>query len=242
MTETKKYFEVAFDFYKGLIDYYSSSHPNKIGFQSRIDQARSILDNCNEKFNFDKIICVETGCSQDWEDGLFGLFLGRISKESGGIFYTVDTNEDYCKKSEEIFSKFIPDLNMEIKNSDSVNFLENLKIIPNLVHLDSMDLDITDPLPSALHGWMEFLAIKNKMPSGSIIIIDDNYLNGTWIDWRFFSDKGELIETRRYTIDYPIIGKGAHIYQWCQREDTDWDLIGDHYFVGPNIKLIIQKR
>ena len=88
---------------------------------------------------------------------------------------------------------------------------------------------------------MEFLAVKDKMTSGSIIIIDDNYLQGTWIDWRIMKNN-EVIDVKRYTIDYPIIGKGAHIYQWCQNPETNWDLIGEHYSVGPNLKLIIQKR
>jgi|LakMenE18May11ns_1017448.scaffolds.fasta_scaffold9474690_2 hypothetical protein len=52
----------------------------------------------------------------------------------------------------------------------------------------------------------------------------------------------DVIDVKRYTIDYPVIGKGAHIYQWCQNPETDWDLIGQHYLVGPNLKLIIQKR
>jgi hypothetical protein len=79
------------------------------------------------------------------------------------------------------------------------------------------------------------------MPSGSIIIIDDNYLQGTWLDWIITRGNGEQ-ELKKYTVEYPIIGKGAHIYQWCQKEDTDWDIIGDHYAAGLNIKVVIQKR
>ena len=36
--------EIAYDFYKGLLDYYASSHPDKFRYQNRIDQAKSILD------------------------------------------------------------------------------------------------------------------------------------------------------------------------------------------------------
>jgi hypothetical protein len=237
----KDNFKISLEFYSGIINYYSNSHPNKAGFESRINQARSIVDNINEKFNFNNIICIETGSSQDWEDGLFGVFLGRAVKESGGSFYSVDTNLEYNQRCKEIFGQLVPDLDITISTNDSVKFLNEIGVEPNLVHLDSMDLDITNPFPSSLHGWMEFLAVKDKMPSGSIIIVDDNYLKGTWIDWRFM-DNNEVIETKRYTIDYPIIGKGAHIYQWCQNPETDWDLIGDHYLVGQNIKLIIQKR
>jgi len=101
-----------------------------------------------------------------------------------------------------------------------------------------------DPLPSALHGWLEFQAIKDKMPSGSIILVDDNYMQGTWVDWRTIGSGGpnDVLAVKRYDVTYPILGKGAHIYQWCQKEDSDWDVIGSHYVAGPNIKIILQRR
>jgi len=233
--------EIAYDFYKGLLDYYASSHPDKFRYQNRIDQAKSILDSFNGKFNFEKIICVETGCSHDWEDGIFGLFFGRAAKESGGSFHSIDISEEYTKKSAEAFSKFIPGLKYIPETMDSIDFLKRLDIIPNLVHLDSVDLDMSSPFPSALHGWEEFISIKDKMQSGSIIIVDDNYLQGTWLDWRITRGDGSQ-ELKKYNIEYPIVGKGSHIYHWCQKEDTDWDIIGDHYSPGSNIKVIIQKR
>lgn len=233
--------EIGYDFYKGLLSYYASSSSDGFRFENRISQAKSVLDAFNSNFNFEKIICIETGCSQEWDDGLFGLFLGRSVRESGGSFHSVDIVDSYNQKSREIFSKFIPDLDLYSQTIDSVEFLKNTEIVPNLVHLDSMDLDMSNPLPSALHGWEEFISIKDKMPSGSIIIVDDNYLQGTWVDWRITRGDGSQ-ELKRYTVEYPIIGKGAHIYQWCQREDSDWKIIGDHYVSGPNIKIIIQKK
>ena len=29
---------------------------------------------------------------------------------------------------------------------------------------------------------------------------------------------------------------------FCKKDETDWDLIGDHYNAGSSIKLIIKKR
>ena len=138
------------------MEYHSASHPDKFRFENRMDQAKSVLDSFNDKFNFEKIICIETGCSQSWDDGLFGLFLGRATKESGGSFYSVDILEAYNKKSEEIFSKFVPGLDYHYQTSDSIEYLKNLNIVPNLAHLDSVDFDMSDPLPSTLHGWLEF--------------------------------------------------------------------------------------
>ncbi len=79
------------------------------------------------------------------------------------------------------------------------------------------------------------------MPSGSIVIVDDNFLKGTWVDWLYIIGNN-LVEDRRIDITYDIVGKGSLIYHWCQKENTDWDLIGDHYSCGRNIKIIIKKR
>jgi hypothetical protein len=243
----KEKIEIAYEFYKGIMEYHGFTDDGRAKWlaETRISQAKIVLDNINGKFNFDKIICVETGSSCKWEgDGAFGAFLARAVKESGGSFHSVDINEEYNTKAKELFDQFVPGLDLHIKTQDSVKFLEELEISPNLVHLDSMDLHIEDPLPSALHGWLEFIALKDKMPSGSIIIIDDNYLKSTMIEWIVRGQDGpdDIREVRQYVIDYPIIGKGAHIYQWCQKEETDWDIIGNLYDVGPNVKILIQKR
>ena len=122
----KEKIEIGYDFYKGLIEYNSSSRPDKFRFENRIDQAKSVLDSFNDKFNFEKIVCLETGCSQNWDDGLFGLFLGRAVKESGGSFYSVDISEEYNKKSGEIFSKFIPGLDYHSETFDSIEYLVHI--------------------------------------------------------------------------------------------------------------------
>jgi hypothetical protein len=43
-------------------------------------------------------------------------------------------------------------------------------------------------------------------------------------------------------VNYPMIGKGAHIYQQVISGKTDWKLIGTHYDSANNIKIIIQKQ
>lgn len=240
----KEKFEIAFDSYSGIMSYYGSSSPNKLGFESRSNQAKTLVDLIDEKFNFDKIICVETGSSYSWDDGAFGIFLGRATKETGGSYYSVDIDPEINGKSKDLFQKFIPGLDCHFYSQDSVKYLESIEFEPNLVHLDSWDFSMEDPFPSALHGWLEFQAIKDKMPSGSIILVDDNYMQGTWVDWRTIGPGGpnDVLEVKRYDVTYPIVGKGAHIYQWCQKEDSDWDIIGSHYVAGPNIKIILQRR
>jgi hypothetical protein len=217
------------DFYKSITD-------------KRLEQASTVYSALLSHFNFDKIECIETGASQNLDDGCFGIYLAKISESSGGVFSSVDIYEDIVNKSKLIFEKYIPGLKINHYVSDSVKFLEEYTGNPNLVHLDSWDLDITNPVPSMLHGWLEFVAIKDKMPSGSIILVDDNFLKGTWVNWNIMQNGSYTGEHQRVDITYDIVGKGSLIYHWCQKEETEWDLIGNHYKAGNNIKLIIKKR
>jgi len=221
-------------------DYMSRTQPDYweyYGFEKRRFQIESLIKSINHNFNFEKLITLETGVSSDPRDGIFGLFLGFATEKTNGLMFGVDINEERIEKSKFLFKEIIPDLNYLTYNNDSIKFLETTEIIPNLVHLDSWDLDIKNPFPCALHGWREFIAIESKMPSGSIIIVDDNYINGTWVDWHYSNGTVE-----RITIQYPIIGKGANIYHYVLNDSSKWKLIGDHYHIHDNIKIIIQKQ
>ncbi len=203
----------------------------------REKQTHSVFKALRDNFKFDKIECIETGASQNFEDGCFGLYLAKITEESNGIFTSVDINEDIINKSKLLYSQYLPNLNITHHLSDSIKFLENYNGTPNLVHLDSYDLDLKNPISSMLHCWLEFNAIKDKMDSGSIILIDDNFPKGTWVDWNYNNGESERID-----ISYDIISKGSLIYHWCKNYNTDWDITGDHYNPGENIKIILKKK
>lgn len=209
---------------------------------SRLGQLNDVYSVLKEHFDFDKIECIETGASQNLDDGCFGLYLAKVTESSGGTYHSVDIYEDIVNKSKELFDKYIPQLKIEHHVSDSVKFLEEYNGSPNLVHLDSWDLDLTNPVPSMLHGWLEFVAIKDKMPSGSIVIIDDNFFKDSWVNWNIIRNGEYTGEYERVDVTYDIVGKGSLIYHWCQKENTDWDLIGDNHRCGENIKIIIKKR
>ena len=81
------------------------------------------------------------------------------------------------------------------------------------------------------------MAIESKMPSGSIIMIDDNYIGGTWVDWNYNDGRVKRIDNT-----YPMTGKGANIYHYVLSGSSDWNLIGEHYNSHYNIKIIIQKK
>ncbi len=224
--------QVELDFYKKIL---SEGH-------WRLRQAEILHDCLLEHFNFPYVECIETGASQNLDDGCFGLYLAKICETNNGTFNSVDLSETVVENSIKIFSNFLPNFTVNQNCGDSVSFLKSYKGSPNLVHLDSWDLDLTNPVPSMLHGWLEFVEIKDKMPSGSIILVDDNFLKDTWVHWNEIIGGVRTGNFQRVDITYDIVGKGSLIYHWCQKEDTDWDLIGDHYNPGGNIKLIIKKR
>lgn len=208
----------------------------------RKEQITTLTQLLRENFYLDKINCIETGASQNKADGAVGLYFSKLSELTKGEFISVDNSQDIVEKSKELYKEY------EIKTyhhvQDSVDFLNHTKFVSNLVHLDSWDLDLKNPFPSALHGWLEFQAIKDKMPVGSIVVIDDNYYKGTWVDWveeRNLMDYGDQnVPWERLDINYPIVGKGSLIYHYIERKGTGWVKLNEDV-AGANVKLVIQK-
>jgi len=166
---------------------------------------------------------------------MVGYYFANLSKQTNGRFISVDIDPSIELKVPQAYKFLDPEIEIDHITDDSINFLKNLPFTPNLVHLDSWDVNLKNPLPSALHGWREFEAIESKMPVGSIIIIDDNWYKGNWVEWVTQDGQGnshkEIID-----ITYPIIGKGAHIYQWLIPGDKNWKILDTGY------KIIIQKQ
>ena len=209
--------------------------------KGRKTQLDCVFNALSENLDFKELEVIETGASQDFGDGCFGLFFAKLAILSGGIFHSVDIDPDIVEKSEKMFDEILGSEEISHHIGDSISFLKDYKGSPNLVHLDSWDLDLKNPVQSMLHGWLEFEAIKDKMPSGSICIIDDNFVNGTRVYWNVLYE-GEIINTEIIDVTYDILGKGALIYHWAVKPETEWDLIGDHYESVENIKVIVKKR
>ena len=233
----KNVFIEAFNFYAEEMEKKVPNFWASEGYEHRIKQCNQVINSLNNKFNFDKLITIETGSSADYGDGLFGILLGYVTKKTNGKMYSVDISSSVVENSKKIFNEVLPDLDYECVIEDSVTYLKNFKETPNLVHLDSWDFDLFNPFPSALHGWREFEAIESKMPSGGIIIIDDNWCKGTYLQWVF--DNGVI---DGMGIKYPMIGKGTHVYQYVKDYLSDWELIGTHYEEKNNMKIVIQKK
>ena len=74
------------------------------------------------------------------------------------------------------------------------------------------------------------------MPSGSLILIDDNWFNGTYLQW-IQNGVDEFIE-----IKYPIIGKGTNVFQETLRNNTNWEYVKTNQNPYENIKLVFKKK
>ena len=218
------------------LDFFKQHIDNPI----RVKQAETLDSILNEHFKFDYVECIETGCSYGGYDD-FGTYLGNFTQERNGKLSTVDIVPESIEKSKSFYKTLFPKLDVTFCSGDSVEFLNLYDGQPNLIHLDSWDLEIPNPVSSMLHGWLEFSAIKDKMPSGSICIIDDNYFNGTTVYWNILNN-GTHVNTLPIDVTYDVIGKGSLVYHWVKNYTTDWELIGDHYYAGLNVKLIFKKK
>ena len=221
-------------FDSALQKYQQHSNTNN-GHREKYHIIESVNTILKEHFPFNTINCIETGGSHNWKDGMMGLYYCYLSSLSNGVFHSVDINPSLHSKIIESFNTIDSSLPIQHTTSDSIDFLSSIDFSPNLVLLDSWDLDLTNPFPSALHGWREFETIKDKMISGSIIVIDDNFMKGTWVEWITDSSNDKI------DITYPIVGKGTHIYQWIQDNDTDWKVINNPT-AGQKVQIIIQKQ
>ena len=225
--------------FKEILDLYSFHHTkNNSSAHDRVEQLTLLTNILEDNFKFDKIISLETGASKSWKDGMVGYYFASLSNKTGGEFYSVDLDE-ITNEVIEAYKIIDPELKINHHTQDSVEFLKNISVIPNLVHLDSWNVDLMNPLPCALHGWREFEAIESRMPIGSIIIIDDNWFEGTYVNWNIWLNN-QIIKTHKIDINYPILGKGAHIYQWVYPGDKNWKLLSTPK-VGSNNKIVIQK-
>lgn len=205
------------------------------GYVHRVEQINQIREVFSD-FQFTQIKLIETGVSGNINYGLSGLILAGLVEQTNGKMCSVDLDCKSCEQSQEIFNEVYPNMSYETVCDDSINFLKKLPFIPNIVHLDSYDFDLLNPFPSALHAFKEFELIKDVMPSGSLIIIDDNWIKNTYLQW--FADNNEISRV----IDCPVIGKGANIYNEALNYDIGWNIVGSHYNSHNNIKIILKKR
>ena len=163
---------------------------------------------------------LETGCGHSpttkTSASMTYVFAKIIKNLKGGSLLTVDLNKDHLNKCKEITKDFSDIIDYRL--GDSVEVLRNLNedFIKSLdlIILDSYDLNLFDPYPSGIHHLQELLALYNKINKNCLIAIDDNFLPGTWVDWRWDNGNIERFETKE-----KLIGKGMFCHDFLIKND-----------------------
>ncbi|MBB2204863.1 hypothetical protein [Gluconacetobacter takamatsuzukensis] len=121
-------------------------------------------------------LIIETGCLRvpgNWEgDGQSTFQFDWYVRERQGRVVTIDVNERSIDSARRACSSATSTI-----LNDSVAALDMLGAIAGepaaLIYLDSFDLDIANPMPSAIHHAMEVMAARRLIGSGTIVCIDD---------------------------------------------------------------------
>lgn len=121
---------------------------------------------------------VETGSSA-WGTDSSRLFDSYVAA-FGGRFWSVDVRLEPMLKLRNSLSK-----STSMSCDDSVRFLRRwVERHPSdrldLVYLDSFDLNVCNPMPAAIHGLKEFLAIAPALRDGSLLLVDDTPASVGW--------------------------------------------------------------
>jgi len=158
--------------------YYSGANLRYYTFQV----ALNLLYQQNKPFP----IIIETGCQRQKDDlgaGMSTSIFGRFIYNNGGKLYTVDNTRKHLDICRECTIDYR--LQIEYVLSDSVSFLEDTEVIPDLLYLDSLDYPIGEQSEDVEmrdaaqnHCLNEFRAIENRLKPDSIVLLDDNQLPG----------------------------------------------------------------
>ena len=147
---------------------------------------------------------VETGSSA-WGANSSQLFDSYVTS-FGGTFESVDLRMGPMRELRPVVSP-----RTTLATGDSVRLLERwvglhpgVKV--DLVYLDSWDLDAADPVPSAVHGLKELMAIRPALRDGSLVLVDD-----TPSDLSLYAEAQRATATSFFTRHGALPGKGMFI-------------------------------
>ena len=161
---------------------------------------------------------VETGCVRvpdNWsgDGGSTILFDDYARTHPGSVVYTVDLDAGATRIC------LVSDC-VKIHTGDSVPYLQSIADNPpadlpflDLVYLDSYDLDLNNPVPSAVHHLKELIAISPHIRSETLIVVDDSpdIITG-------FNHGGTFRILTGPQVKNPHIGgKGMYIAEYAQQ-------------------------
>jgi hypothetical protein len=91
----------------------------------RKNQLECVFKVLQENLQFKKLEVIETGASQNFGDGCFGIFFGKLAILSGGIFHSVDIDPGVVEKSKKMFDEILGQEKISHHIGDSVSFLKD---------------------------------------------------------------------------------------------------------------------
>jgi hypothetical protein len=126
-------------------------------------------------------LIIETGCLRipgNWEgDGQSTFMFDAFVRAGGGHLISIDALPESIDTARRACSSAA-----NLICNDSVAGLYALsQLLPGpaaLVYLDSYDLDVDDPLPSAIHHALELAAARPLIGSGTLVCVDDYAVGG----------------------------------------------------------------
>ncbi len=139
---------------------------------------RDLFKEMNEKHD---LIILESGIASAGTQSTY-LFNEYIRKY-GGRFWSVDINSELVDRHR---GNMCPGTTLVC--NDSVNFFrdwvkyENKN--PDVIYLDSYDLDFYNPIPSGQHGLNEYRALLPSIKKDTLLLIDDTPNSPYWLDNR----------------------------------------------------------
>ena len=130
---------------------------------------------------FSAPLILETGCLRvpdNWEgDGQSTFQFDCYVRSNGGAVMSIDIGQNSIESARRACSS-----KTSLILNDSVAALHMLAGLggrkASLVYLDSFDLDVNNPLPSATHHILELAAVRPLLAPGTIICVDDYALDG----------------------------------------------------------------
>lgn len=162
-------------------------------------------------------LIVETGCARQQDnyegDGQSSLLFDKYINQYGGYFWTVDLAEESVNYSK---SKVISE-NSAVVLGDSITKLKELNTILlesgkkiDFLYLDSFDAPRDEPdvvFQSALHHLYELLTIAPCLKPGTLIGVDDN-----WVEEGKLGGKGQFVSDYMEKSGRPLIHNGYQLF------------------------------
>ena len=189
---------------------------------------------------------IETGAMwtklEDDAGAFTAIIADLIHNHTGGLLTTIDISPKAIESCKANTKKYA--INMAYVTSDSVDWLkrmpaQEIKEI-DLLFLDSYDLHVPDPDPSAIHHFRELLAVYDNLRDDVIVGVDDNFMPGTTVYWNWIDSNGNIMSTTEIPVNDNVVGKGRLIDRFLQEQK--WNRFTNVYVGESNMFLFERNK